>query len=396
MRGFVTRAALQLGVASTQVIILALFVAVLPLLDMDPTNWAAEYFISLAVTGPVFMLFGFELRKYTAAAELSELAGLNSKRMWGTVLAVVVSVVLLLVLIAFKIVTAPSIYLALLVFKMANAVNDQISANYESVDRHGDAVRSNMLKTVVFIVVALGTAILADPTVGVIAGSFGFVLVWATFDRQRVSGVFTFAWHGGFLREDWFLGFGSFLVSLTLNLPRLFAAAFLDDTVVVLLGIGQSLNRLGQLLSAALTQALIATQKRIKSGSRGPLLFSIAVQVIAFVGMILALPIWSRVFAYADRPVFTPVLIAVLFFGLLSQLNYIIQSLIMVHVGGRAFLYSPIVFLVGFCAILFGVAVIFSIGLYVLLTAMIAARIVQMLWNTRTMWRGRWATPGVD
>ena len=183
-------------------------------------------------------------------------------------------------------------------------------------------------------------------------------------------------------RETLAAGGGSFLVSLTLYGPRLIAAAILGEAAILVMGVGQTMNRFGQILSNSLSQTLIVLQKRagFATGKATALLFGL--QVIVLLAMIGTLPLWSHIFSYANGAEnFGLAIVLLLIFGLASQFNYLLQSLNLVQHGPRVFIRGPLVFFMTFGAALLATWLLGELGLINLITCMLVARTVQIGYN---------------
>lgn len=387
MKAFLRRSSLQLLTAFSQIAILALFLVAFPKLADDAAGWAADYFVSLAIVTPIFMLFGFELRKRSAAEAFEDLDGFNGKRVRGTGYATLVCVGLAIPAVLLGFVDALGIYAAILVFRIGTAINDQITANYEAQDRFGRSLSSNLSKTILFMIVSLAVGFAIGPTLGVVAGTMAFCIVWLVADRAYMSG---FADRSGdpvarITLDDVTTGIGSFMVALTVSLPRLVAAAAFGEHILNMIGIGQSLNRIGQVLSGSFTQTMIALRKKAVSAKGAETRLTYLAQIATFVVMLCLIPVWKKLFPYADGAEFLWVVGAVLFFGLLSQINFVLQSIRLLRGGGRDFSRSPMTFLILFCSL---TAVIWAMGLLdvaALIGVMLVSRIAQLLLNLRAL-----------
>lgn len=385
MRGFINRAALQLVVSFNQIAMLALFVVVFPRTAQNPTAWAAEYFVSIAAITPIFMLFGFEMRKRSAAQELSELDGFNSKRALGILVSVIFSVLVFLVLFFYGLLNAAYIFFSVLIFKVFLSLNDQVSANYEARDNFRALMVSSLLKFGVFSLISVSISIFFEPSLGITLGSIAFIAVWMLYDARE--GISVFRWMANvqlnLAKNDWLAGVGSFLIALTISVPRLLAAGIFGETAVNILGVGQSLNRVGQVISNAFTQTIIAVQKKKIDHKSAPVRYVFASQIFIFLCMLALIPLWNWVFSYADTENFSILLGFVLLFGVLSQANYIVQSFILVTRGEAQFASSPIIFFVFFGIIAFGCYLFNAVSFSALLGTMISARLLQIVVNLR-------------
>lgn len=385
MKGYLRRAGLQVLTALSQILMLALFIVAFPRLADDASAWAADYFVSLAVLTPIFMFFGFELRKRSAAETPDSMNALFGKRMRGTVYALLVGAALLLPTLALGLVSTGSIYAALLVFRVGTAINDQITAHYEAEDRFGLSLLSNLTKTGLFVGVSLAFGAVVGPEIGIIAGTAAFAIVWLLEGRNHLSALAIWRTDetSRIDRNDLMTGIGSFMVALTISLPRLVAAAFLGEQVLNMIGIGQSLNRIGQVLSGSFTQTMIALRKKLVSARGRETGATLAAQVATFFVMACLIPLWRVLFSYADGDAFVWVVGAILFFGLLSQVNFVLQSIRLIQGGGRAYLKSPMTFLAIFSTL---TALIWALGQLneaTLIASMLLSRIAQLFMNWR-------------
>lgn len=412
---FARRLILQIASALSQVAILICFVTYLPGLSDDPTGWAARYFVALAVVSPIYVFFGFELRKITASYDGADAGLLHRKRLLGLALATVASLLVLVLGLPFGLRGGGAVFLVVVLFRIVMGLHDQFLADFERQDRFGAAAISSLLKAVAFVLVAMLVP-LAASAAGVRAGADGTALLATLsmlvivylYDIRRGTGIelsstimLTSAersnWptYSSITREDWLTGLGSFLVSMTMNAPRLLAAILVGELAVVLLGVGQSLNRCGQIMSGGLTQMLLVLRRRSGFGTGRFLLAAVAVQCAIFASMTLSLPIWKIAFPYVSgAQLFETALVLLFFFGLLSQTNYLLQSLRLVEGRVTDFVKSPVVFYVAFfLGIIFWSAIpdmTTNSEILGYLIVIIGARTAQLLFNAR------WASTARD
>ncbi len=386
--GFLSRSLLQLIVSGGQVLILAMFIVLFPRLAESPSEWAANYFLAMAITTPIFMFFGFELRKRTASTEASDISHFNRQRMFGNFAAIVLSLLSIPILIVTGLFADPVVFVAIVLFKTVQAINDQITANYEWRDAFRMSAMSGTLRLVLFVCAATIGSFAFGPNMGIVFGSLSFLAAWLLFDRRHqinVASWFTFK-RGGTGSEDWLAGLGAFMISLTVNAPRLIAAYLFGEAALIIMGVGQSLNRIGQILSGSLVQTLLAVQKKTKDAKNETLV--VGIQLGILVVLILALPVWRTVFDYASgAPEFTFALILLLIFGFASQINYLVQSLLLVRKGGAKFAASPVSFLI---VLVIGMVVLWlagALGFSSFLILLIVARLAQTALNGWQMGR---------
>lgn len=396
LRLILNRTALQLVVSGAQVATLALFVVVWPRQAAVPRLWAADYFMAMAVMTPIFMFFSFELRKITAASQdPADLMMFHRRRVSGVLMGAGLSLLCLPALLGLEMQRDVAIFLAVLSFKIASMLGDQISAHYEFHDDFRGSALSNALRSVVFLIVGIGAGLVIGPTPAVFAASAAMLAVSVLHDRPR--GAFGTGWSpaplSGLPRATWEAGFGSFLISMTLYGPRMVAAFLLGEGGLLVMGVGQTLNRFGQILSNSLSQTLMVLQKRAGFDIGRATWIIFGLQVVVLAAMIAAMPLWNRVFGYAAGETdFGLGLILLLIFGLASQFNYLIQSLNLVRQGTGGFVLGPVVFLAVFALALAALHLAVGIDLLGLIGCSLAARAVQIGYNLAHL-RGGPAAP---
>jgi hypothetical protein len=383
------RTLLQLVVSASQVVMLALFVVIWPRQADVPRSWAADYFTSIAIMTPVFMLFSFELRKITSgSAGDSDILQFHRQRITGVILSIVLCVVALPILIVFDMQQSTTIYLAVLTFKISQTLGDQISAHYEWHDNFKESARTSALKAVSFVIVGTATGFYIGPTIAIFAASTSTILVAWAYDRPR--GAFNTAWKpvslSGLSSDTWAAGLGSFLISTTLYGPRLIAAALLGEGAILAMGVGQTINRFGQILSNSLSQTLIVLQKRVSFPTVSATAVLFGIQLFVLMVMIIALPLWNRIFGYAAvEDNFGILIVLLLIFGLASQFNYLIQSLNLVQRGAKGFVLGPLVFIAVFATLMASLWGIQGIDVLELIICMLIARSTQIIYNLKEM-----------
>lgn len=385
LRNLGGRAVLQMVGALAQVTVLVVFAVYLPTTAVIPVQWASDYFLALAVLTPIFMFFGFELRKMTAASQDRDPSALHRARVTGLVLSLIVGLFAYACLQLMGMDVDGPVFAVVVIFKVVMGLHDQVLAEYERQDRFVRLAASSLLKAAAFLLVAVATAPIFGPTNGALAATLamGLLLVgydipenglswsWLSIGPRRVS------------RDMWLAGFGSLLVSSTLNTPRILAAAILGDAALVILGVGQSLNRFGQILSGSLTQALIVLRKRAGFAKDKALGAVLLLQIMTALILAAALPLWGRVFSYAkDLPEFSLGLILIIAFGLLSQANYLLQSLTLVSGRVIRFILGPTLFHIIFLLCLIGYLLTGYSTLSSFIVIMIIPRLAQLLYNT--------------
>lgn len=386
--GFLSRSLLQLIVSGGQVLILAMFIVLFPRLAESPSEWAANYFLAMAITTPIFMFFGFELRKRTASSEATDVNHFNTQRMLGNFAAIALSLLSIPILVATGLFADPAVFVAIVMFKTVQAINDQITANYEWRDAFRLSAMSGTLRLVLFVCAATVGGVAFGPNIGIGLGSVSFLVAWMFFDskHQIKVGSWITLKSASAGSEDWLAGLGAFMISLTVNAPRLVAAYLFGEAALIIMGVGQSLNRIGQILSGSMVQTLLAVQKKTKHAKNEKLV--VAIQIAILVALIVALPLWRIVFDYASSaPEFTFGLILLLIFGFASQINYLVQSLLLIRKGGAKFAASPVSFLI---ALVVGMIVLWSSGALnfsSFLFLLIVARLIQTALNAWQMGR---------
>lgn len=381
-RGFLKRSVLQLVVSAGQIVILGLFIVLFPRMATSATDWAAGYFLTMAITTPIFMFFTFELRKRTAAHEGEDILHLNRQRMMGTLSATLVSLIAFVALWLAGFFSDIYLFLVIVFFKIAQNINDQITANYEWQDAFRNSAMSGGLRVLAFVPIAAGVSMFMGPNLGIILGTLAFVAVWVVFDARHAIKVPR--WFGATKigADTWLAGLGAFIISLTVNAPRVLVAMLFGEAALIIMGVGQSLNRIGQIISGSLVQTLLAVRKKAGTDNAKNQSIVAMAQVAVLIGMLALIPLWKIVFDYAsEAPGFTIAMIALLIFGFASQINYMIQSLLLVAKGSAQFAASPVYFLI---VLAMGTVLLWLTGLlgfFTFLILMIVARIIQSLLN---------------
>lgn len=389
MGGLGKRTALTLVVAAGQLAILAVFVAIMPRFAPDAAGWAANYFMAVAVTTPIFMFFGFELRKITAAHDSGDVAGFNRLRLAGAGMASVLSMLCFPLVAMTGFADDLALFVGVVLFRLMQAMNDQITANYEHRDEFVRSAVSASVRVPVFLLVALPVGWLISPTTALFAGSLALVVVWFAYDRKHGSIPPNWAMRGRIPLngQDLLAGTGAALISLNLSLPRFLAAALFGQDALNILGVGQALNRGGQTLAQSSTQALIAFQKIVGRQNLAKSRWVLAgVQAVIAVGLAILMPLWAIIFDYvAHAPMFTTGLLMLFVFGFFSQINYLAQSMVLLHSGAGRFAASPLIFIVLFglgAALLYAISALTFTNMLVLL---IVARVGQFIQNSLLM-----------
>ena len=376
------RLSLQLVSALVQIATLAIFLVIFPRFSEDAAGWTASYLAAISITTPVFMCLGFELRKRTASDNSESPDGLNFRRGAGALIATLLCTIAYPLLAATTLVQDGLIYFAVVAFKAVDSINDQIIANYEWSDRFRSLAISSLLKVAFFTSSALIGSWYCGPTNGIWIGCLQYPIVWALYDRTY--GILPFRW----LRfnvttldsNDWFSGFGSGLVALTVHLPRILGLLILGESAINAIGVGQSLNRVGQILNGSMVQTFLAMQSRKRLASSVSSWLIVTVQAVVFVLLVLGIPLWTKLFDYTSG-VPNSVWLLIFTFGLLSQLNYMFQSQVLVSRGGSVFALSPTIFLAAFSI---GVTVLVALSAATLVNVLFlmnACRIMQILYN---------------
>ena len=102
--------------------------------------------------------------------------------------------------------------------------------------------------------------------------------------------------------------------------------------------------------------------------------------------MIIALPLWNRIFGYAAvEDNFGTLIVLLLIFGLASQFNYLIQSLSLVQRGAKGFVRGPLVFIAVFATLMASLWGIQGIDVLGLIICMLIARCTQIIYNLAEM-----------
>lgn len=384
---FVRKLSKQLASSGVQFLHLVLFVVLFPRLIDNGESWLAQYFLYTSILSPVYMFASLESRKRTVLGSVEEAIELNTKRFTFSAIALILSALIALILHIFLFVPSMLFLCSLSLFFFFTSVNDQASANYERVQKFGSSLLSSLSKVVVFWFCLLISVQLFEPWIAVTIACVSMIIPIFILDLNAFganSGLVSFG-RVNFKQGDISAGLGAFVLSISQHGPR-YASAAISENALLVLGVGQSVNKFGQLITASIFQTYISTRKGANRFLMASFFVMLGAGAIWVVLLYALLPIWLALFpSISDIKGINILLMWVFIFGVASQVNYALQSLILVNSGPDAFLRSAFLYLL-VCTL--GILVLFTTDnllLPALLWLMVGVRGVQLAMNLRKL-----------
>ena len=109
-------------------------------------------------------------------------------------------------------------------------------------------------------------------------------------------------------------------------------------------------------------------------------------QAVIAIGLAILIPLWEIIFDYvAYAPMFTTGLLLLFVFGFFSQINYLAQSMVLLHSGAGRFAASPLIFIALFVAGAAFLHAISALSFTNMLILLIVARVGQFIQNSLMM-----------